>query len=113
MWHQNPPPVLPDESSSRREDILFYVNRKWVYISAVPLQHEDVGLIVTEREAGCDGRGRAARRVAGSCTVKPCGPVPPMQGTSLRGYSQATVANAGSPRRARSSRKAIAQGVPE
>src|ERR1700749_1459309 len=35
-----------------------------------------------------------------------------MQGTSLRGNSQATVANAGSPGRARSSRKTIAQGVP-
>src|ERR1700759_5206715 len=35
-----------------------------------------------------------------------------MQGTSLRGDSWATVANAGSPGRSRSSRKTIAQGVP-
>jgi hypothetical protein len=34
----------------------------------------------------------AARRAVNARTVKPCGPVPPMQGTSLRDDSQVTVA---------------------
>ena len=40
--------------------------------------------IVTTRGAGCDGRGRAARRAAGSRTVKPCGPGTSTLVSSLR-----------------------------
>ena len=38
--------------------------------------------VVTKRGAGCDGRGRVARRAAGARTVKPCGPVPSTLGSS-------------------------------
>jgi hypothetical protein len=56
--------------------------------------------------------GRAARRAAGSRTVKPCGPVPPTLGSSEWRCPFATEANKpGTPGRARSSRKPIAQGV--
>ena len=55
----------------------------------------------------------ACRRCTPKRTVKPCGPVPPMQGTSCEMILAATVAKAGSPGRSRSSRKTIAQGVPD
>ena len=47
-------------------------------------------------------------------TVKPCGSGSPMLELSLRKFPQAMVAKKpGTPGRARSSRKTIAQGVPE
>jgi hypothetical protein len=46
-------------------------------------------------------------------TVKPCGPVPPMQGTTPGSRARGDGGKkAGSPGRSRSSRKTIAQGVP-
>src|SRR5580704_7521782 len=69
--------------------------------------------IVTEREAGCDGRCWYADDVCPTRTVKPCGPVPPMQGTTPGSRARGDGGNkAGSPGRSRSSRKTIAQGVP-
>jgi hypothetical protein len=48
------------------------------------LDTRDVRPFVTRREAGCDGRGRAARRAALLRTVKPCGSGSPMLESSLR-----------------------------
>jgi hypothetical protein len=49
---------------------------------AVPRSPQRRFAVVTKRGAGCDGRGRAARRAAQSRTVKPCGPDPPTLGSS-------------------------------
>ena len=54
--------------------------------------HEGRFAIVTIRGAGCDGRGCVARRAAQSRTVKPCGPVPSMLGSSCaKRFCAATV----------------------
>jgi hypothetical protein len=74
--------------------------------------HEGRFAIVTIRGAGCDGRGRAARRAAQSRTVKPRGPVPPTLGSSEWNPFATEAIKPGTPGRARSSRKTIAQGVP-
>jgi hypothetical protein len=63
-----------------------------------------------ERGAECGGRGWAVGRAAHSRTAKSCGPGAPMQALSLReaeSFAKATVANAGSPGRARISRKPL------
>jgi hypothetical protein len=63
-----------------------------------------------ERGAECGGRGWAVGRAAHSRTAKSCGPGAPMQALSpgeAESFAKATVANAGSPGRARISRKPL------
>jgi hypothetical protein len=77
--------------------------------------HEGRFAIVTIRGAGCDGRGRDARRAAQSRTVKPCGPVPSTLGSSCaERFAQRRWLKSPTHRGERGvSRKAIAQGVPD
>ena len=70
---QNPPPVLPDESSPSCKNILVSENQKLWSNLRVPRSQEGASRSSRTSGAGCDGRGRAARRAARSRTVKPCG----------------------------------------
>jgi hypothetical protein len=92
---------------------------------AVPCSPEGASRSSRTSGAGCDGRGRAARRAVRSRTVKPCGPDLPTLGSSLSRCDFGLAAK--TPRSARRrglaspvprgergvSRKTIAQGVPE
>jgi hypothetical protein len=66
-----------------RDENFASVFRNSVFIIASSrLDKRGVRPIVTEREAGCDGRNSCARRAWPARTVKPCGPVPPTLGSS-------------------------------
>src|SRR6202012_2535836 len=83
-------------------------NRNYDLTKSARLDMRDGWPFVTRREAGCGGRGRVARRAARARTVKPCGPVPPMQGTSPGSKARGDGGKkAGSPGRSRSSRKPL------
>ena len=70
--------------------------------------------IVTIRWRGMRWTRSCARRLHRTRTVKPCGPVPSTLGSSCANDRAATVAKKPeTPGRARSSRKTIAQGVPD
>jgi hypothetical protein len=107
--------ISSNPSPHLREEFCFRFSETCAIIALSRLDKRGVRPIVTEREAGCDGRDSCARRARPTRTVKPCGPVPPTLGSSLSMMiDKATEANKpGTPGRARSSRKAIAQGVPD
>ncbi len=70
-------------SSRPRKNISLSENRKQPYISTRPALTEGASRSSRTSSAGCDGRGRAARRAMRSRTVKPCGPGPSTLGSSL------------------------------
>jgi hypothetical protein len=111
--NENPPPVLPDESSVLPKNIVLSELSKLCFNENIPRSPRRRFAVVTKRGAGCDGRGRAARRAAHLRTVKPCGPVPSTLGSSCAAICAATVTESPTHRGERGvSRKAIAQGVP-
>jgi hypothetical protein len=70
-------------------------------------------MIATNAGQAAVAAGLLARCARNGRTVKPCGPVPRRWGQPLGQEPGGTGANKpGTPRRARSSRKTIAQGMP-
>ena len=62
--NENPPPVLPDESSSPRKNISLSEIRNACFTALTSPQHEGRSAIVTTRGAGCNGRkGTQAMRI--------------------------------------------------
>jgi hypothetical protein len=82
-------------------------------LCAIPARQRG-GRVVTDVEAGGDGRGGARDEARSKRTAKTCGPDPPMLGSSVWTISRATVAKKPGRRGERAiSRKAIAQGMPD
>src|ERR1700760_3489906 len=79
---QNPPPVLPDESSALGKNILVYENRNTYIFTAIPPRHEgrDGHSSPDVRRAAMDAWRR--KTCDATRTVKPCGPDPPTLGSS-------------------------------
>ena len=102
-------------SSPLRKNNLVSENQKLWSNLRVPRSQEGASRSSRTSSAGCDGRGRAARRAARSRTVKPCGPGTPMLVLSkwrmihLRRWQKSPVHRG----EHGVSRKAIAQGVPD
>jgi hypothetical protein len=110
---RNTPPVLPDESTPAGKIFLFPKDGNYDLTKPSRASQEGRFAIATTRGAGCDGRvgaaWRAAPRVRSSRVVLAPRRWSQPPGRRARGM----VANKpGTPGRARSSRKAIAQGVP-
>ncbi len=73
----------PTSPATFRKNISLSESRNIVDLTVTSRAHYGGRIaIVTTRGAGCDGRGRAARRAAQSRTVKPCGPDSPMLGST-------------------------------
>ncbi len=102
-------------SQAYRAKIFVFPKRSNYDLTKPSRPHEGRFAIVTIRGAGCDGRGRAARRAARARTVKPCGPDSPALGSSCSERSaRRRWLQSPTHRRERGvSRKAIAQGVPD
>jgi hypothetical protein len=109
-----PPPVLPDVSTAHRKNIVLSEIRKVCDKPNHPASTRGtLGLSSPNvRRVAMDATAR--RRCALRRTVKPCGPDPPTLGSTLGSKSPGGMVakKPGTPGRARSSRKAIAQGVP-
>src|ERR1700733_11349983 len=77
-------PALERLSSPSRKNILLFRNRKSVYIHGHPASQEGRFAVVTDVDAGCDGRGSVTRRMTVPRTEKPCGPDAPTLASSSR-----------------------------
>jgi hypothetical protein len=96
-----------------RAKIFFFPKHRIYDLTKPSRPHEGRNAIVTIRGAGCDGRASAARRAARRVRSSRVVLSPRRWGQANGDDPFATEANKpGTPGRARSSRKTIAQGVP-